>query len=56
MEGSNIMQKIRKLASKLQSDIDLISKQCLSSSDVNEARTSMKAEETSLRNDRNILV
>ena len=50
------MQKIRKLASKLQSDIDLISKPCLSSSDIKEAHSIMKAKETSLRNDRNMLV
>ena len=50
------MQKIRKLASKLQSDIDLISKPCLSLSDIKEDRTIRNAEETSISNDRNMLV
>ena len=50
------MQTIRRRASQFQSDIDIISKPCLRSSDIKEARNIMKDQETSLSNDVNMLV
>ena len=50
------MQTIRRRASRFQSAIDIISKQFLSPSDIKEACNIVKAEGTSLSNDRNILV
>ena len=50
------MQKIRGRASQFQSAIDLIRKTCLNLIDIKEACNIMKSEETSLSNDRNMLV
>ena len=50
------MQTIRRRASHIQSSIDLISKPCLSSSDIKEDGNIMRAEETSLGNVRNMRV
>ena len=51
-----IMQTIRRHASQFQSEIYIISKPCLISSEIKEAHNIMKSEEKSIRNDRNTLV
>ena len=50
------MQTIRRCASKFQSAIYIISKPCLSSSDIKEPHNIMKAGETSISNEGNMLV
>ena len=54
--GSKITQTIRWRASQFQSAVNIIRKPRLSSSDIKEAHTIIKAEETSISNDGNMLV
>ena len=50
------MQTIRRRASQFQIAIDIIRKLCIISSDIKESHNIMNNEETSLKNDRNMLL